>query len=100
MNEVEGAIAGLLLFVGVEFLALVILMLSAVFARKSGSLLFWGMIAVLLMVGEYVILSWAAGVGSSTSGDQTAYSVLAWAVLVFAASLGIYTIVAFWKCRE
>jgi hypothetical protein len=100
MSNAIGAVLGLLLFFGFEVLALLTLLLSAIFGRSSRAFVVFGFVAVLLMLPECLILAWGAGVGSATSGQQAGYSVLLWAIGVFILALFCYAIVGLRKCHD
>jgi len=91
MNVIDG----LMLFFGFELAALLILLFAGIFARRQLSFVLAGVFSVMLMLLQCIILIWAAGAASATSGQQSGYSVLRWCVAVFVVALSIYGVRAF-----
>ncbi len=83
-----------IIFFGLGFIGLVILFLSACYSRSRLAFLLGGAVAAILMVLQCLLLNFAAGVDSATSGRQGGYSLFGGAILVFIVSLVIYFFVA------
>jgi hypothetical protein len=95
-----GAIGGILLFFGLGLAALLILLLSARFARSVLAVVSWGLIAIVLMVLECMLLTYLAGIGSATSGSQAGYRIVTIAFALFAISVPLYFAFALGRVRK
>ena len=80
------ALAGFLMFFGLGLAGLLVLFLSARYARSELAVVVWGVIAAVLMVLECLVLNALAGLASATSTSQHGYRILSVAVVVFALS--------------
>lgn len=68
-------LASFAVFWGLELLALIVLMLSLVFARWLAVVIAGGVLAMALMAAHFALWVFLAGVGSATSTSQQGYSV-------------------------
>jgi len=68
-------LANLAVFWGLEIAALIVLMVSVVFARWLAVVIAGGVLAAVLMAAHFALWVFLAGVESATSTSQQGYSV-------------------------
>jgi uncharacterized membrane protein YjfL (UPF0719 family) len=100
LHGLGGLVIGLLCFFGLGLIGLIILIFSARFSRSIKAVIFWGVVAGVFMVLECLLLGAMAGIGSATSGSQSGYHLLGWAIIVFVVSLIIYFLLALAKFNK
>jgi len=79
-------LANFAVFWGLEIAALLVLMISLLFARWLAVVIAGGLLAIALMAAHFALWVFLAGVGSATSTSQKGYSV--------ALSFGMGSVVA------
>ncbi len=83
-------LANLSILYGLEVAALVVLLISAVFARWLAAVVLGGLLATGLMVAQIALWVLMAGVGSATSGSQHGYSISLGFAVVSVIALALY----------
>ena len=87
-------IVGILVVIGFGLLPFIILVCSAIWSRNVSAVLGWAVVAIVLMVFQFMLGVWAAGIGSATSTSQHGYSVVGGALVVYVISLVLYFVLA------
>ena len=85
---------GLIVLLAFVFVGPAILFLALRHSRSIIALIFWGMIAVLLMWLEHKFAVYCAGIGSATSGSQNGYREAKLGGCYFIISLVVYFVAA------
>lgn len=88
-----GIVFGILIFFGLCLASLIILAYSYFCSQNWTHLVAGAVVATVLVVLEYLVIRWFAGIGSATSGGQGAYKVARGLMYCFVICLVFY----FWS---
>jgi hypothetical protein len=98
MEDIIGRLLVLCILLGLEVVAIVVLILSAIYARQLSVVITCGVVAAVVMAVEYCFcFIWAAGGYADGVGGEALPGIVA---VVSIVSLGIYFPIALRRCKR